>query len=528
MLQSIIDYLTIKLQALKIADVYGLGELVVDKDSQKPCLYNGSGQYYPLSDFDNHSGLMYFRLVSPVTNTIAESQIGGDEVFQRTYNLRVVAYVNKAIYNTDNNYIDDKIAHNIQIAIDNEDDGLLSTSLGAQTATIQTITYDTNRSNVSDGESLDFEIPFDYVFLALDFNVIIIGSQDCFSTYGCNDTPIDYLELLRSDVCETECQQATAIAKNSDGDTLSTTLIDSGASADIPITDSTILRSDATTIATVPAQDPYTVVDTPVEARYVNGTLISTTNVKAADSTVTIPIPNPATLQQTIDANTASDIGTAVKAAADTTKTNGVFTSIIPNVDNDTINSGLSLAQRNYLSNLNLLKSGRTTSYITGDDGDLEEGRGTDWLTLANGQPRFTVYGSYPTLFKDNLTGISWRNVFVGAKNDVDYYSEAASLTDGGLAAGSWKVPNMVQVESLLLRNSDPLNYAPINYSAISSGTIRFVTSTPATIDPVNNNQTYLIISTGLPASPSNLARVGTGGGLSVKRILYCTLETIV
>ena len=527
MLQSIIDYLTIKLQALKIADVYGLGELVVDKDSQKPCLYNGSGQYCPLSDFDNHSGLIYFRLVSPVSNTIAESQIGGDEVFQRTYNLRVVAYVNKAIYNTDNNYIDDKIAHNIQIAIDNEDDGLLSTSLGAQTATIQTITYDTNRSNVSDGESLDFEIPFEYVFLALDFNVVIIGSQDCFSTYGCNDTPIDYLELLRAEVCETECQQATAIAKNSDGDTLSTTFIDSGASADITITDSTILRSDATTIATVPAQDPYTVADTPVRLEYVNGTLISNTNVKAASS-ATIQAPNPATLQETIDANTSANIGGAINTAIDTTKPDGVFTSIIPNVDNDTINSGLSLAQRNYLSNLNVLKSGITTSYITGDDGDLEEGRGTDWFTLANGQPRFTVYGSYPTLFKDNLTGISWRNVFVGAKNDADYYSEAASLTDGGLAAGSWKVPNMVQVESLLLRNSDPLNYAPINYSAISSGSIRFVTSTPATIDPVNNNQTYLITSTGVPAAPSNLVRVGTGGGLSIKRMLYCTLETII
>ena len=108
MLQSIIDYLTIKLQALKIADVYGLGELVVDQDSEKPALYTGSGQYQSLVNFDNHNGLMYFRLVSPVSNAIAESQIGGDEVFQRTYNLKIIAYVNKDVYNTDNNYIDDK------------------------------------------------------------------------------------------------------------------------------------------------------------------------------------------------------------------------------------------------------------------------------------------------------------------------------------------------------------------------------------------------------------------------------------
>lgn len=326
----------------------------------------------------------------------------------------------------------------------------------------------------------------------------------------------------------TSCDPATDVIKDENGNILKTVVIPSGGTVDTEISNGTILRSDTTLITEILAEGEATINDTPVEARYVNGTLISTTNVKAADSTVTIPIPNPLTLQETIDANTANNIGGAINTATDTNKPKDVFAVILPNVPNQTIEDSLSLAQRNYLSNLNVLKSGITTSYITGDDGDLEEGRGTDWLTLANGQPRFTVYGSYPTLFKDNLTGISWRNVFVGAKNDVDYYSEAASLTDGGLAAGSWKVPNMVQVESLLLRNSDPLNYAPINYSTVVSGTIRFVTSTPATIDPTNNNQTYLLISTGLPASPSNFPRVGTGGGLAAKNMLYCTLETIV
>jgi hypothetical protein len=291
MLQSIIDYLTIKLQALKIADVYGLGELVVDKDSEKPALYTGSGQYQSLVNFDNHNGLMYFRLVSPVSNAIAESQVGGEDVFQRTYNLRIIAYVNKDVYNTDNNYIDDKIAHNIQLAIDNEDDGLLSTSLGAQTATIQTISYETNRRNVSDGESLGFDIPFNYVFLALDFNVIIIGSQDCFSTYGCNDTPIDYLELLRAEICESECLDGSATATNSLSTVLGSVSVPSGGTANIPITDSTITRSDATTIATVPAETNATIADSPVTLQNTATTTLSTTNV-LADKATTITAPD--------------------------------------------------------------------------------------------------------------------------------------------------------------------------------------------------------------------------------------------
>ena len=291
MLQSIIDYLTIKLQALKIADVYGLGELVVDQDSEKPALYTGSGQYQSLVNFDNHNGLMYFRLVSPVSNAIAESQVGGEDVFQRTYNLRIIAYVNKDVYNTDNNYIDDKIAHNIQLAIDNEDDGLLSTSLGAQTATIQTISYETNRRNVSDGESLEFDIPFNYVFLALDFNVIIIGSQDCFNTYGCNDTPIDYLDLLRAEICESECLDGTATATNSLSTVIGSVNVPSGETANIPITDSTITRSDATTIATVPAETNATIPDSPVTLNNTATTTLSTTNV-LADKATTITAPD--------------------------------------------------------------------------------------------------------------------------------------------------------------------------------------------------------------------------------------------
>lgn len=312
-----------------------------------------------------------------------------------------------------------------------------------------------------------------------------------------------------------------------DSNPLVSVSVPSGGTVPATIANGKVLRSDDTEIGEILAQGEFKVNDSEVVVQYENGDPISTTNVKATDAAL-IEVPNPPTLQATIDANTATDIGNAINAATNAAKSNDTFPVILPNVNNDTINAALSATQRNYLSNLNTIKTGITTSYLAGDDGDLEEGRGTDWLTLANGQPRFTVYGSYPNLFKDNLTGITWRNVFVGAKNDVDYYAEAASLTDGGLPAGSWKVPNAVQVESLLRRDSDPFNYAPINYSTAVSGTIRFVTSTPATIDPINNNQTYLLISTGLPASPGNFPRVGTTGGLSAKTMLYCTLETIV
>ena len=332
MLQSIIDYLIIKLQALQIAEVYGLGELVVEAESEKPALYIGSGQYTSLANFDNHSGLMYFRLVSPVSNTVAESQVGGEDVFQRTYNLRIVAYVNKEVYNTDNNYIDDKIAHNIQLAIDNEDDGLLSTSLGAQTATIQTISYETNRRNVSDGESLGFDIPFNYVFLALDFNVVIIGSQDCFSTYGCNDTPIDYLDLLRAEICETECLDGTVTATNTLGTQIGSVSVPSGGNANIPITDSLARRSDLTTIVSIPAETNVTIADSPITLQNTASTVLSVTNVKA-DSSATITAPDAT---GTAKNSIGTTIGTGSAPSGGSGNIN-VADSLIKRSDNSTI-----------------------------------------------------------------------------------------------------------------------------------------------------------------------------------------------
>ena len=116
----------------------------------------------------------------------------------------------------------------------------------------------------------------------------------------------------------------TATAKNSLNSTIGTASVPSGGSADINITDSTITRSDATTIATVPAEVNYQVADTPVRVEYVNGTLIINTNVKAASS-ATIQVPNPLTLQDNVDASTPAQIVTAVTNAGKECEVTNLF-----------------------------------------------------------------------------------------------------------------------------------------------------------------------------------------------------------
>jgi hypothetical protein len=44
-------------------------------------------------------------------------------------------------------------------------------------------------------------------------------------------------------------------------------------------------------------------------------------------------------------------------------------------------------AAKAFLTSAKLMKTGQTTSYRTGDDGDLEVGRNVDFFTLAENNP---------------------------------------------------------------------------------------------------------------------------------------------
>lgn len=128
-----------------------------------------------------------------------------------------------------------------------------------------------------------------------------------------------------------------------------------------------------------------------------------------------------------------------------------------------------------------LMKTGQTTSYRTGDDGDLEAGRATDFLTLASNNPwgntnRFTdtlggqtysnnividwsTYNGSTVLayYKGDTTARSWNA-------QIDQY---LSSTLGGLMG--WRVFNAY--EALNIMNLERMlnyvyNYAPFNIPA--------------------------------------------------------------
>jgi len=85
-----------------------------------------------------------------------------------------------------------------------------------------------------------------------------------------------------------------------------------------------------------------------------------------------------------------------------------------------------------------LWRTGQTTTYSTGDDGDLQKG-------VAWPSPRFTVNGDCVT---DNLTGLTWPKV----PNGTEIWQAALDYANGLSLCGytDWRLPNRKELRSLI------------------------------------------------------------------------------
>ncbi|EDN67212.1 conserved hypothetical protein [Beggiatoa sp. PS] len=124
-------------------------------------------------------------------------------------------------------------------------------------------------------------------------------------------------------------------------------------------------------------------------------------------------------------------------------------------------------------------KTGQTTSYATGDDGDLE--KGTTWPN-----PRFTDNGDGTVT--DNLTGLIWlenANCANAARSWATALNDVAQLnTDGTMNSNNcgdtsnssshqtdWRLPNIRELHSLIdLSNVSPALPTGYPFSGVQTG----------------------------------------------------------
>ena len=141
-----------------------------------------------------------------------------------------------------------------------------------------------------------------------------------------------------------------------------------------------------------------------------------------------------------------------------------------------------------------LMKTGQTISYGSGDDGDIEAGRETDFLTLASNNPfgntnRFTdVLGTQ--IYRDKIF-IDWSTyngtTVLGYGDSAfsvniwdDCIDEALATSIGSFTSG-WRLPNINEAWNIInmsVTNNQPFSYSPFSRSVFLINQYDFWTST--------------------------------------------------
>jgi hypothetical protein len=132
-----------------------------------------------------------------------------------------------------------------------------------------------------------------------------------------------------------------------------------------------------------------------------------------------------------------------------------------------------------------LMKTGQTTSYITGDDGDIEAGRNTDFTTLAENNVfgntnRFTDELGTQTYTNnividwstyDGSTILGWYRVNNGI--DINWAGAIAGALAFNISTFTtgWRLPNAGEFFSILYWGNFAglLNYSPFNLTSTST-----------------------------------------------------------
>jgi hypothetical protein len=131
-----------------------------------------------------------------------------------------------------------------------------------------------------------------------------------------------------------------------------------------------------------------------------------------------------------------------------------------------------------------LIKTGQTTSYRTGDDGDLEAGRATSFTVLASNNPfgntnRFTdelgtqtyannIVIDWSTYNGTDVLGISRLSIATG--NTWDQAVDNSLSYSIGTFTSGWRLANIKEILSLMNFANDQnniLNYSPFNLSSV-------------------------------------------------------------
>ena len=158
-------------------------------------------------------------------------------------------------------------------------------------------------------------------------------------------------------------------------------------------------------------------------------------------------------------------------------------------------------------------KTGQTTSYKAGDDGDLQKGANVADRFKDNGNGTVTdgltrliwlKAGNCSTFFSGDITGANlrtWADAITAANKLASPY---CGLSDGS-KAGDWRLPNLKELESLIdLGHANPP--LPPGCPLTASTVVSYYWSSTTVVGYSNNYAWYLTFDLGTVSSSTKLA----------------------
>lgn len=493
MISNVIDILNSRVALSGLTQKrFGLCELVTDANGQtSPKEYCSNGEWLEVSRFDHNAGTSYWRKAGDISMNEVPGSVSCDRFIEFAIPLYLVVAVRKSVLN-DNQYTPDAIATTlISDLVGNST--TLKSEVGARRAAVSVTGYDTDAESVMAREYNEVDaarLRTDYAHISINVSVAISIKSDCIPnecspadacdrllaslttdelldcilpSYDFADTAtLDHLTAqqesdLEAALC-TPCAAATVTIKNSAGTTIDSGSVASGGSGLFTITDSTavVKNSAGTTLQTeaIPAEvsEDITIADTAVS--------------NSDDSYVSVVISGVAKELPDITYTDALGVSASYPSVKNLTATR------VNAMTCGNLNGEMTDAQRQVIQRVNPLKTGQTTSYRTGDDGDLEKGRLPSFTTLTCDNPfgntnRFTdeLGGQTYTnnLVCDWATGLMWYRV-VASGTWAAAIDACLASTQGGY--DDWYLPN---IKEYLDITDFGLSAGAFTYTAIGS-----------------------------------------------------------
>lgn len=563
MLESLISYLDALIAPLGFRTL-GLGSIVEREDVSFPAIYTHNGEYYAVQP---EVSSVYHRVIEGPDDTDDPNDDSpvNNSIVRRTYTVRCVAIFPFDLYGADNQFAQDKAIRNLNAQLKKRNVRTLKTALKL----IEVSAQPTSSLRGREAWEAEFTgIPWagKMHIVSVDYTVVFRGFSDCIEALDCDDSPIDVNQAIIDEYCPDceggDCDDGTV----SNSDDTYTASVASGGSLELP--DITHTDSDGSTV-TQPAQTPFvaTVCEDPDPAEVTTNNDSPPIEVDAGDSfninihdsagadvgtrsggTVTvgdgsatvngggsIPVlPEGTTdiqVHDTADGDVGTLSGTEVEIGDADVNVNGAdYGSVIAEgaIDVQVVNlSGTQVGSLNgsnewevdtgadcdFTYGAQPLRTGQTTSYETGDDGDLEKGFGASRLLLPTGvtnvhgnQNRFTnsqggstyvTGGAYIAYYgQDHATGLGWwlcynpnggtlGMVSTSASgefseddgstenwNDLNGSSGIIATINSGDGRGGftdWRLPNIGELITLVNWSLFPntKNYPPFNSSGL-------------------------------------------------------------